>query len=225
MGVGSLSRNLGTNYEVGGAGTSDSSVGSGNASKAGTDEEKWKNEIDWLYNLLEDINEVIRDREKLEHRYERLLEQRNASLSDLIELQDAQFENLRTQKKLEEERLEKRKQEMREYIKENADISEKYGIKFNENDMTIEINWEEIDKITDEEEGEEVNNMISRLEEIQDEIDEAEDSLMSATTDSVVKNTPATDAAFSNALLVTLVGSIIPLSTISVYSLVKALKP
>ena len=53
MGVGSLSRNLGTNYEVGGAGTSDSSVGSGNASKAGTDEEKWKNEIDWLYNLLE----------------------------------------------------------------------------------------------------------------------------------------------------------------------------
>ena len=161
-----------------GARTSKSSTGSGNSSKAGSEDEKWKNEIDWLYNLLEDINEVIRDREKLEHRYDRLLEQRNASLSDLIELQDAQFENLRMQQKLEEERLEKRKQEMREYINENADISSKYGINFNENDMTIEINWEAIDAITDEKEGEKVKDMIDRLEEIQDEIDKAEDSLM-----------------------------------------------
>ena len=161
-----------------GAKTSKSSTGSGNSSKAGSEDKKWKNEIDWLYNLLEDINEVIRDREKLEHRYDRLLEQRNASLSDLIELQDAQFENLRMQQKLEEERLEKRKQEMREYIAENSKLSSDYGIKFNENDMTIEINWEAIDAITDEEEGDKVKDMISRLEDIQDEIDEAEDSLM-----------------------------------------------
>lgn len=178
MGSGSLSRNLGTNYKAGGAGTSDSSVGAGNASKAGTDEDKWKNEIDWLYNLLEDINEVIRDREKLEHRYEMMLEKRNASLSELIDLQNAQLENLRTQKALEEERLEKRMQEMREYLAENSKLASDYGIKFNEEDMTIEINWDAIDAIKDEEEGEKVNDMISRLEEIQDEIDEAEDSLM-----------------------------------------------
>lgn len=180
MGSGTLPRHLGLTSKntTSGAKTSKSSVGSGNSSKAGSEEEKWKNDIDWLYNLLEDINEVIRDREKLEHRYDRLLEQRNASLSDLIELQDAQFENLRMQQKLEEERLEKRKQEMREYIKENSKLSSDYGIKFNENDMTIEINWEAIDAITNEEEGEKVKDMIDRLEEIQDEIDKAEDSLM-----------------------------------------------
>ncbi len=155
----------------------DKSTG-GSRSKAGTEEEKWENDIDWLYNLLEDINEVIRDREKLEHRYDRLLEQRNASLSDLIKLQDAQLENLRIQKALEEERLEKRMQEMREYIAENSKLSSDYGIKFNEEDMTIEINWDAINAITDEEEGEKVNDMISRLEEIQDDIDKAEDSLM-----------------------------------------------
>lgn len=180
MGSGTLPRHLGSTSKntANGAKTSKNSTGSGNRAKAGTEEEKWKNDIDWLYNLLEDINEVIRDREKLEHRYDRLLEQRNASLSDLIELQDAQFENLRMQQKLEEERLEKRKQEMREYIAENSKLSSDYGIKFNENDMTIEINWEAIDAITNEEEGDKVKDMIDRLEEIQDEIDKAEDSLM-----------------------------------------------
>lgn len=170
----------GTNTRIRGINTggSGSSHGSGNRGKAGSEEEKWKNEIDWLYNLLEDINELIREREKLEHRYDMMLEKRNASLSDLIELQKEQLDNLRTQQAYEEERLTKREQEMREYLADNSDLTSKYGIKYNWNDRTIEINWDEIDKIKDEKEGEKVNDMISRLEEIQDEMDEAEDSLM-----------------------------------------------
>ena len=183
MGSGSVGRVIG-----GGSGTPTSSTGAGNRSSAGTEEEKWKNEIDWLYNLLEDINEVIREREKLEHRYERLLEQRNASLSDLIELQNTQLENLRVQKALEEERLTKREQEMREYLANNSDLTSKYGITYNWNDRTIEINWDEIDKITDEKEGEKVNDMIARLEEIQEEMDKAEDSLMDTETEIDVRN-------------------------------------
>ena len=173
MGSGSVGRVIG-----GGSGTPTSSTGSGNRSSAGTEEEKWENDIDWLYNLLEDINEVLRDREKLEKRYEQMLERRNASLSDLIELQKEQLANLETQKALEQERYDKRLQEMNEYLQKNADLASKYGITYNKEDMTIEIDWEKIDAITDEKEGEKVNDMISRLEEIQDEMDEAEDSLM-----------------------------------------------
>ncbi len=157
---------------------SDNSKGSGNASKAGTKEDKWKNDLDWLYNLLEDINEVVREREKLEHRYERLIENRNASLSDLIKLQKEQLKNLKLQKELEEERLEKRKQEMREYLEENSDLASKYEITYNWDDNTIEINWDKIDAITDSDEGDKVKDMIDRLEEIQDDMDDAEDSLM-----------------------------------------------
>lgn len=43
-------------------------------------------------------------------------------------------------------------------------------------------------------------------------------SLMSATTDSVVRNVEATDVAFCNAVLVTFTGSIIPASIIFTYS-------
>ena len=50
-------------------------------------------------------------------------------------------------------------------------------------------------------------------------------SLISATTDSVVRSVEATLVAFCNALLVTLTGSRIPFSTISTYSSVAALKP
>lgn len=177
MGSGSLPRYLTSGYTGGGAKTSSGITGS-NSTKAGTEEDKWENDIDWLYNLLEDIDEVLRDREKLEKRYDRMLERRNASLSDLIELQKAQLANLETEKRLEEERYEKRQQEMREYLTENAGLTSSYGINYNWNDHTIEIDWKKIDAITDEKEGEKVNDMIARLEEIQDDMDEAEDSLM-----------------------------------------------
>lgn len=172
----------GYNFSNGGekSNSPSSSTGSGNRSSAKTNEEKWENDIDWLYNLLEDINEVLRDREKLEKRYDRMLERRNASLSDLIELQKAQLANLETEKKLEEERYEKRQQEMKELLanKDNAKLVSEYGIKYNWEDMTIEIDWNKIDAITDEEKGEEVSTLISKMEKIQDDMDEAEDSLM-----------------------------------------------
>ena len=50
-------------------------------------------------------------------------------------------------------------------------------------------------------------------------------SLMSATSDSVVSTIDATDAAFWSAERVTFVGSTIPLSIMSAYSSVRALKP
>ena len=43
-------------------------------------------------------------------------------------------------------------------------------------------------------------------------------SLISATTDSVVRSVEATDVAFCNALLVTLTGSMIPASIMFTYS-------
>lgn len=49
---------------------------------------------------------------------------------------------------------------------------------FNWDDNTIEINWDLINQITDKQKGEAVSDYISKLEEIQDKVDEAEKSLL-----------------------------------------------
>ncbi len=49
---------------------------------------------------------------------------------------------------------------------------------FNWDDNTVEINWDAINKITDQQKGEAVEDYISKLEEIQEKMNEAEKSLL-----------------------------------------------
>jgi DNA repair ATPase RecN len=45
--------------------------------------EKWENPYDWMYNQNEKINAVIREREKLERKYQRTLEDSSKSFEDV----------------------------------------------------------------------------------------------------------------------------------------------
>lgn len=136
----------------------------------------WENEFDWLYNLTEDINELLREREEIEKRYDLILEKRNASISDLIELTKLQLRNLENERDLQQEMLEKRKQEMTEYIAANSDL-QKYAT-YNWEDQTIEIDWDKINSVTNKDEGEKIEKYIKELEEMQESMDEAEESLL-----------------------------------------------
>ena len=49
---------------------------------------------------------------------------------------------------------------------------------FNWDDNTVEINWDAVDQITDQQKGEAVEDYISKLEEIQEKMNEAEKSLL-----------------------------------------------
>ena len=137
--------------------------------------EIWENSFDWLYNLTEDINEQLRIREELEWEYDKAVEDTSKSASDLLENIKAQNTSLEQQKQLYNEMINKRKQEMRDTLSEYSDLSQ-YGT-FNWNDNTIEINWDLINSVTDTDQGERIEEYIGKLEDIQSEIDDANDSV------------------------------------------------
>ena len=138
-------------------------------------EEPWENPYDWLYNLTQDINEELRKREKLELKYNRILRDRSKNAKDLYDNIKAQTASLKEQERLQQQMISKRQQEMRDYLSKNSSLSS-YGT-FNWADNTIEINWDKINSVTDQEKGEEIEEYISKLEEIQGQMNDAEDAL------------------------------------------------
>lgn len=157
-----------------------STSGNTSATSAVADAEEaaeiWENTFDWLYNLTEDINEILRDREKLEREYDRILAKRNTTAKDLWDNVQGQLVVLETERSKQQEMYDKRKWEMEDYISKNSDL-QKYAW-YNWDDMTIEIDWDKIDAVTDEGTGEAIEDYVSKLEDIQDEMDDAEDELM-----------------------------------------------
>ena len=151
------------------------SGGSGGKDK----EDEWKNDLDWLYNLMEDIVELERDQKALEEQYEDYLEDQSKTGQDLYKLLIKQLGNLYTQLQHQQFALEKREQEMREFMDVTND-KDQY-LWYNWQDRTIEIDWDAIDQITDEDEYKHVKELINEAEEIQDKIDDADDSIMDIT--------------------------------------------
>jgi hypothetical protein len=71
--------------------------GGGGGGGGGGEEEPWENPYDKLYNLTEKINKSIREREKLERRYERLIDRRVATAAELQRNSQAEIESLKEQ--------------------------------------------------------------------------------------------------------------------------------
>lgn len=138
--------------------------------------EIWENTFDWLYNLTEDINEILRDREKLEREYDRILAKRNTTAKQLFDNVQDQLGVLETERQKQQEMYDKRVWEMQDYLSKNSDLAQ-YAT-YNWDDMTIEIDWDRIDAVTDEDTGEAIEDYVAKLEDIQDEMDDAEDELM-----------------------------------------------
>ena len=153
--------------------------GGGSGSAADKEkEEKWKNEVDWLYNLVEDIAELERVQTKLQEDYEDYLIDEAKTGKDLYNLLIQQLGNLYTQLDHQTFALEKREQEMREFM----DTTNKYDdyLWYNWEDRTLEIDWDQIEaiKASDKETYDEIVDLISEAESIQDKMDDAEDSVM-----------------------------------------------
>ena len=166
-----------TTKKTSGGGSSGGS-GKGSSSKDKTPEE-WKNDLDWLYNLMEDIAELERDQKAIEEQYEDYLSDQTKTGGDLYRLLVKQLGNLYTQLNHQTFALEKREQEMREFMDITND-QDQY-LWYNWQDRTLEIDWDAIDQITDEEQYKHVKELIDEAEEIQDKIDDADDSIMDIT--------------------------------------------
>ena len=137
-------------------------------------EKAWENPYDKFYNTIEKINAELRKREKLERTYQRLIKNEDATAQDLIKNSEQQLESLAKQRGLQQ------------YLKTNKeqqakDLMSSSGLgayaQFNAKDGTIQIDWQAIENITDEKKGQEIEDYISKLEEIRDQYQDAEDAL------------------------------------------------
>lgn len=136
---------------------------------------EFKNDFDKYYNMVEDINELTRLRNLLETDYNQLLESENISGKAIYDNLKKQIDLLKERAAITEDLAGKREQQIIDTVNENKDL-QKYAW-WNDQDKTIEINWDLINKIKDSEEGDKVKEYVSKLEGFQSQYDEQIEAL------------------------------------------------
>nr|DAP26552.1 MAG TPA: minor tail protein [Caudoviricetes sp.] len=189
----------------GGVSTSNSSAAAGNKGGGGgggggskEDTKTWKNPYDKFYNTTEKINELLRQRNKLELEFDRLASRNATTAAQLNKNLRAQLKNLQDQVKSQNVLISGKRKQLQNAANATMSVEEgktisfqkafekaggsgsisKYGI-YNETTGQIEINWEALEALQkkDAEQGEAVEAYISYLETISGELEEAQDSL------------------------------------------------
>lgn len=167
-------------YEpIGGGGTDytppkNTSTGGGGSSSSKKDE-PYENSFDKYYNKVEDLNEELRVRNKLEVEYNDLIKDTDASILDITDNLNAQIASLERQRELQEFLMDARRSQIQETMDEYSDLS-KYAW-YNFKDNTVEINWDKINKVKNTEKGDRIEEYVELLEGFQDQQDEALDAL------------------------------------------------
>ena len=155
-------------------------------------ESTWENPYDKLYNLTEEINEALRQREKLEREYDRILERRGSTFRELRKNYNAQLQSLQKEialqnqlragrlaqlNALSSETYKGQDSEGNELIKSFADWGvTKYG-SYNPNTGLLQIDWNAIDRVKDENTGGAIEAYINRLEELQGQIEDIDSQI------------------------------------------------
>lgn len=170
--------------------------GGGGGSKEDT--KTWKNPYDEFYNTTEKINELLRQRNKLESEFDRLASRNATTAAQLNKNLKAQLKNLQDQVKSQNVLISGKRKQLQNAANATMSVEEgktisfqeafektggsgsisKYGI-YNETTGQVEINWEALEALQkkDAEQGEAVEAYISYLETISGELEEAQDSL------------------------------------------------
>lgn len=161
------------NYRANNSGSNKKS-GGGSSKK----EKPWENPYDQLYNLTERNEEAIRRRNILEKQYNAILRDREGSSDHLLknnlkELANLQ-EQLAYQRQLQAGRLQQLNNVANEMYMDSEGNRKSYAqwgvtqyAKYNQNTNAIEIDWNAIDKVTDNTTGKAIEDYIKRLEELQ----------------------------------------------------------
>lgn len=160
---------------------------SGGSSSSEKKETTWENPYDKLYNLTEEINEALRQREKLEREYDRILERRGSTFQELRKNYNDQLQSLQKEIALQEQLRAGRLAQLNalssetykgqdsdgnELIKSFADWgATRYG-SYDPNTGLLKIDWDAIDAVKDENLGGAIEAYISRLEELEGQLED-----------------------------------------------------
>ncbi len=164
--------------------------GGGGGGKKGKEEKKevWKNPYDEFYNLTEKVNEALRQRERLEREYDRLLKNRKATSKDLMNNSLAQIASLRKEIDYQKQLQSARERQISDLGSQkhadkdgNLKSFSSWGVtqygSYDVNTGTISIDWDAINKVTDEEKGGAIEAYISKLEELSGQFEETQDTI------------------------------------------------
>ena len=161
---------------------------SGGGGGGGGSSKNWENPYDKLYNLTEEINEALRQREKMEREYDRILSRRGSTIQELAKNYNQQLTALKYELELQKQLQAGRKEQIEEVGKEthidsegNATSFDALGVtglaRYDETNGRIIINWDEINKITDEDLGSAIEEYVSRLEELQSQFEDTDEKI------------------------------------------------
>ena len=151
-------------------------LGSNSGSGSGSTSE-WENPYDKQYNILEQINEALRERENLEKDYQLLQKRGIVNGKDALNYYDAVFANLQKQIDLQKQLNAGRRQELADLLTENPEM-EKYAT-YNIDTGLIDLKYDIIDAIekSDEKTGEAVEKFVSEVERITESIEDSNDQI------------------------------------------------
>lgn len=164
---------LGSGDTIWSPGDKDKDKGKGSEDNKKDDE--FKMDLDKYYNMVEDINELLRLRNLLETDYNQLLKIEGKTGKEIYDNLTKQLDLLEQRYKITEDLAEKRKQQIIDLVAENEELS-KYAW-WNNEDLTIEINWDLVNGIIDKDEGSKVKDYLSKLEDFQSKYDDMIENL------------------------------------------------
>ena len=156
-------------------------------SSSGGSSKSWENPYDKFYNLTESINKNLREREKLERTYNKLLREQQhilntieyeKNLSDQISNLKQQADKLRREYALQSTMYSGKGNELQSYMAKNSSMR-KYGY-YDAASQQIVIDWNAINKVKDDEKGQKIEDYIGKLEELRDAMWDAEDAMLDA---------------------------------------------
>lgn len=150
----------------------------GNTSNSGTNnsssnDEPWENSFDKFYNITEDINELLDERNELEKEYNLLLENEQSTIDDYIKSYAARLGSYKEEIALQEEMLRLRKQDQENILSKYSHLSDYAWME----DDKVQIDYNAINRVEDQELGEEIEEFVSALEENDEAIQEANDAI------------------------------------------------
>lgn len=159
----------------GGSGGAGSGRG-GSSGKNGKDE--WENPFDKLYNLVRNIDEELRQRERIERRYEKLLKSLDISANKIVAINREELAQLEKERELQEELVRGREWQIQQYLKENQDLLKYANVEKNDRgESVLRIDWDAINAVRDSELGERIEEYVGQLEEWFDSLQDAEEAL------------------------------------------------
>ena len=157
-----------SSYAKGYGGADIEKEGKGSSDKEKDDE--FKMDLDKYYNMVEDINELLRLRNLLEKDYNQLLKTEGKTGKEIYDNLNRQLKLLEERSKIVADLAEKRKQQIIDEVAANQEY-QKYAW-WNNEDLTIEIDWDLVTSITDKDEGGKVKDYLSKLEDFQSKYDD-----------------------------------------------------